>query len=513
MKTSWQAQPQHHHQQRIQSSGRNVGYENGSLFRLQIMMKKGYLLDIMKEGLSIKVKTLKKEGDFQETRRENIQFRTTIRNGILSKEKDHPPEEFNAYNRLLREGRLAESVDLLENMERRGLLDMSKVYHAKFFKPIKEAFHFCKLVQIPSLSTFNMLISMCASSQDSEGQVAKAFGSNGIMSSKNVKPDRVVFNGVIAACGQSGALYCAFGVSAEMMAEAQPIDPDHITVGALLKACANAGQVDRAQELYNMVHEYNIKGTPEVYTIAVNGCSQTSDWESACRVYDDKARKGVVPSEAKTWQKGLELYGDIKSMKLKPTVTYLDLMLNDINGSSAYAKCFAVKCEKTWGYFAAGDVDQLPKALEALSEMKIWGLCPNTITYSILSVASKRKDDLVVGHMLLFQAIKDCAAPTLIMCKCIIGRPGLTGLLRNNCSWCHCCHQDALISVLWWMDLENTILSALSLLEEAASLGIIPCVSFKESPIVVDAKKLQIHIAESTIHRLQVSKSNVLFAS
>jgi hypothetical protein len=28
-----------------------------------------------------------------------------------------------------------------------------------------------------------------------------------------------------------------------MTGEAQPIDPDHITVGALIKACTNAGQV------------------------------------------------------------------------------------------------------------------------------------------------------------------------------------------------------------------------------------------------------------------------------
>ncbi|KAH8510452.1 hypothetical protein H0E87_008130 [Populus deltoides] len=32
--------------------------------------------------------------------------------------------------------------------------------------------------------------------------------------------------------------------------------------------------------------------------------------------------------------------------------------------------------------------------------------------------------------------------------------------------------------------------------QEAASLGIVPCVSFKESPITMDAKQLQIHIAE-----------------
>ena len=37
-------------------------------------------------------------------------------------------------------------------------------------------------------------------------------------------------------------------------------------------------------------------------------------------------------------------------------------------------------------------------------------------------------------------------------------------------------------------------------LQEAASLGIVPCVSFKESPITMDAKQLQIHIAEVSFH-------------
>lgn len=33
-------------------------------------------------------------------------------------------------------------------------------------------------------------------------------------------------------------------------------------------------------------------------------------------------------------------------------------------------------------------------------------------------------------------------------------------------------------------------------LKEAASLGIVPCVSFKASPVVIDARKLQMHTAE-----------------
>lgn len=46
-----------------------------------------------------------------------------------------------------------------------------------------------------------------------------------------------------------------------------------------------------------MIHDYKIKGTPEVYTIAVNCCSQSCDWDFASNVYQDMTRKGVQPDE------------------------------------------------------------------------------------------------------------------------------------------------------------------------------------------------------------------------
>lgn len=46
-----------------------------------------------------------------------------------------------------------------------------------------------------------------------------------------------------------------------------------------------------------MLHEYNIKGTPVVYTIAVSSCSQTGDLDFALSVYDDMKKKGVMPDE------------------------------------------------------------------------------------------------------------------------------------------------------------------------------------------------------------------------
>ncbi|KAF8405356.1 hypothetical protein HHK36_010260 [Tetracentron sinense] len=576
-------------------------------------------------------------------------------NGMHFNDKHDPSEYLSAYNRLLRGGRLTDCIELLEDMERRGLLDMDKVYHARFLKTcksqkaVKEAFRFTKLIPNPTLSTFNMLLSVCASSKESEGafqvlrlvkeaklkvdcklyttlistcaksgkvdamfevfhemvnakvepnvqtygalidgcaragQVAKAFGAYGIMRSKKVKPDRIIFNALITACGQSGAVDRAFDVLAEMRAETEPIDPDHITVGALIKTCAVAGQVDRAREVYKMIHQYNIKGTPEVYTIAVNSCSHTGDLEFALSVYNDMTRNDVVPDEmflsalidvaghagkvdvafkiiqdarirgirlgnvsysslmgacsnAKNWQKALELYEDIKAIKLHPTVSTMNALVT--------ALC---------------DGDQLQKAVEVLAEMKKVGVCPNTITYSILVVASEKKDALEIGFMLLSQAKKDGVIPNLVMCR------GLTGMCLRRYEKAYTLGESVLsfnsgrpqidnkcstitlkiferttktneagvvptmevfsqvLGCLQLTSLRNRLVENLgvstdsskgskiyslidgfgeydsrsfSLLEEAASLGVVPCVSFKESPIVVDARKFLIHTAE-----------------
>ncbi|XP_056160788.1 pentatricopeptide repeat-containing protein MRL1, chloroplastic isoform X2 [Syzygium oleosum] len=576
-------------------------------------------------------------------------------NGIRVNKIRHLTKHLSSYNHLLRQGRITDCIKLLEDMEKLGTLDMDKIYHARFYdmckgrKALDEAFRFTKLISNPTLSTFNMLMSVCAISLDSEGafrvlqlveeaglnadcklyttlistcakcgkvdrmfevfhemvnsgiepnvhtygalidgcakagQVAKAFGAYGILRSKNVKPDRVVFNALITACGQSGAVDRAFDVLAEMRAETHPIDPDHITVGALIKACSNAGQVDRAKEVYKLMDEYKIKGTPDVYTIAINSCSQTGDWEFALGVYNDMKKKGVVPDEiflsalidvaghagrvhaafdvleeartcgmhlgivsysslmgaccnAKSWGKALELYKDMKSIRIKPTISTMNALITAL-------------CEG----------DQLPKAMEIFYDMKRLGLCPNTITYSILLVACERKDDTEIGIALFSQAKKDGVAPNITMCRCMIGmcrrryvkactlgenvlslnlgRPQVDNrwtsmaltVYRESITAGFTPTMEVVSEVLGCLQfpfdvslkskiIENLGVSAdtsgysnlcslvegfaeydpraFSVLEEAASLGVVPCVSFKQSPLVVDVKTLRIHTAE-----------------
>lgn len=424
------------------------------------------------------------------------------------------------YNSSLMDGRLKDCVDLLENMEQKGLLDMKKIHHASFLiackkqRAVMEAVRFCRLIANPKMSTFNMLLSVCAHSQDFDGalqvmmllkeaglkpdcklyttlistcakcgkvdamfevfhemvsagiepnvntygalidgcakagQVAKAFGAYGIMSSKKVKPDRVVFNALISACGESGAVARAFDVLSEMTAEPseskgwKPILPDHVTVGALMKTCIQAGQADRAREVYKMLQEYNIKGSPEVYTIALRSCSLTGDLGFALKIYEDMNKIGVIPDEmflsalvdvagharradaafeiikdvrakgfhvgimayssfmgaccnAKDWKKALQLFEEIKISRLTPTVPMMNALITSL-------------C----------DGDQVQKSIEVLNELKEFGVRPNEITYSVLCVACERNGEAELGIDLFEQLKVDGIGlnPTIVGC-------------------------------------------------------------------------------------------------
>ncbi|XP_020520327.1 pentatricopeptide repeat-containing protein MRL1, chloroplastic isoform X2 [Amborella trichopoda] len=513
------------------------------------------------------------------------------------KEKDDLSEYLRMYNRWLKHGRLNDCIQLLESIDEKALLDMDKIYHTRFLnmcktqKAVDEAFRFVQLVRKPSLSTFNMLLSVYASSHDSEG----AFRVLALVKEAGLKADCKLYTTLISTCAKSGKVDGMFEVFHEMVNTG--VEPNVHTYGALIDGCARAGQiakafgaygimrskVDRALEVYKMVHGYNIKGCPDVYTIAVNSCSEKGDLDFALRVYDDMKENGVKPDEvffsalidvaghagkldvafsiiqdaknhgiqignilyssvmgacrhAKSWQRALELYEDIKSIKLLPTVSTLNALITSL-------------CEG----------DQLHKAVEVLEETREAGMCPNSITYSILFVECEKKDETECALKLLSYSKKDGIGVNLIMCGCFtglclrryekasaLGEPILAFSSGNAqidnqwTSWALMVYRETVsagiiptmevfsqvlgcLQIPYDPVLRNSLLDnqgisidvlrcpnvcslvdgfgeydprAFSLLEEAASLGVVPGVSFKSSPIIVDTRMLRIHTAE-----------------
>ncbi|KAJ6928233.1 hypothetical protein NC651_012057 [Populus alba x Populus x berolinensis] len=357
-------------------------------------------------------------------------------NGIPSKVKDHPPE-----NTMLT---IVYHVKYFQTLQKsKGCQGSFSFLQADIYASAIKVFHEMVNAGVePNVHTYGALIDGCARA----GQIAKAFGAYGIMRSKNVKPDRLVFNALITACGQSGAVDRAFDVLAEMTGEVQPIDPDHITVGALIKACTNAGQVDRAQDVYNMVHKYNIKGTPEVYTIAINSCARLAIGSlRASALIDvaghagkmDAAFEIIQEAKAKGAQLGIIPYSSLMGACCNSNVIVLQKYLSETSLALMVYR----------GTIAAGEKPTIELVSQVLGCLQI--PCDATLK-------NRHVENLCVT--------------------------AVSPRYSNLCS---------LVDGFGEYDPR-----AFSLLEEAASLGIVPCVSFKESPITMDAKQLQIHIAE-----------------
>lgn len=238
----------------------------------------------------------------------------------------------------------------------------------------------------------------------------------------------------------------------------------------------------------------------------------------------------------KSWQKALELYEDIKSIKLLPTVSMLNALITSL-------------C----------DGDQLLKSVEVLYEMREAGVLPNEVTYSILIVACEQKGEAELGLELLSNAKSNGILPNPIMSRCLtglclqsfwkaysLGEPIVSfdsGRPHIDNKWTSCaimvyrqtiaagvipsievfsqvlgCLQFPRDSTLRDKFIENLGISfdslryrnicslldgfgeydtrCFSILEEAASLGVVPRPSIKDNPIVVDARKLNIHTIE-----------------
>ncbi|KAL9414692.1 hypothetical protein AB3S75_043034 [Citrus x aurantiifolia] len=196
-------------------------------------------------------------------------------NGKHANDAHDVSEQLHSYNLLIRQGRISDCIDLLEDTERKGLLDMDKLYHARFFnvcksqKAIKEAFRFFKLVPNPTLSTFNMLISVCASSKDSEG----AFQVLWLVQEAGLKADCKLYTTLITTCAKSGKVDAMFEVFHEMVNAG--IEPNVHTYGALIDGCAKAGQIAKAFGAYGIMRSKNVKPDRVVSNALITACGQS----------------------------------------------------------------------------------------------------------------------------------------------------------------------------------------------------------------------------------------------
>jgi len=114
-------------------------------------------------------------------------------------------------------------------------------------RAVLEALRFCRLIGNPKISTFNMLLSVCASSLDFDGalQVME------LLKEAGLKPDCKLYTTLISTCAKCGKVDAMFEVFHEMVGAG--IEPNVNTYSALIDGCARAGQVAKAFGAYGIM--------------------------------------------------------------------------------------------------------------------------------------------------------------------------------------------------------------------------------------------------------------------
>ena len=210
------------------------------------------------------------------------------------------------------------------------------------------------------------------------------------MDDAGVVPDACVLNSLLAACGRAAAaedlsadaLSKAFALYEEM--ETSRITCDAYTYASLITACVNAGDADRALELY--ARSGRVKRTAAVFAAAIHACGSTSDGAdlpAALAIWEDM-RAESVEADAMLYATLM----DVSGRAGERAVTERVMFEMERDGVAPTGEVFA-----TLAGIAArdGDVAGVEKVLQ---EIGARGSAPPRDVFNALIAAAARRGDV-----------------------------------------------------------------------------------------------------------------------
>lgn len=143
----------------------------------------------------------------------------------------------------------------------------------------------------PNLVTFAVLIDMCASARQPE-QAFHLFAE--IKHWGFRKANVVVYTALIDACGKAGWPDCAEIVMTQMLTE--DIRPNEVTFGALIDAWAKGGNLDKAFQVLDRMHDrHGVRPNEILIGSLVDSCRRIGDPSRARELWQTMLKHNVRP--------------------------------------------------------------------------------------------------------------------------------------------------------------------------------------------------------------------------
>ena len=213
------------------------------------------------------------------------------------------------------------------------------------------------------------------------------------MDDAGIAPDECVLNSIVSACGRAAAcesvakdaLRRAFAVYDEM--ESSRLTCDAYTYASLIAGCVNAGEPERALELYERSGARKVKRTAAVFAAAAHACGSDAlpngpDLQRALEIWRDMRAEGVPP-DAMLYATLVDVAGRAGERRVAERVT----AEMERDGTPPTAAVFAALA----GVAAReGDTDGVERILEDMTQR---GVRPVREVFAALVAAAARNAD------------------------------------------------------------------------------------------------------------------------
>eukprot|EP00887_Chlorella_sp_A99_P002066 scaffold18.g2066.t1 len=251
-----------------------------------------------------------------------------------------------AYNACCKEYRLDDALYVIKECIRAQRGDVLRMLQHKWFlrpaaarKAVKHAFRFVQLLprQYTDARTYNMVLTVCAEA----GDLRNAFHCADMLQAAGFKMDTILYTNLIKG-------------------EPRRARQRRAASGGR-RACASAGDADRAFSLYQEMREERVPACKQVFTTVVKACC-----EQIARRNTAADRRGQLV----LLERAFGLVADMKALKVQTDTAVWNSLLA-----------------------AAGRAGQLDRAFQVVEEMLAQGCRPNERTYWLLVDACAQAGD------------------------------------------------------------------------------------------------------------------------
>mmetsp|Transcript_78713 Transcript_78713/g.227578 ORF Transcript_78713/g.227578 Transcript_78713/m.227578 type:complete len:689 (-) Transcript_78713:216-2282(-) len=246
---------------------------------------------------------------------------------------------------------------------------------------------------------FNALLDTCCRMKDLDRLESTMLK----MRELQIYPSHVTLGILVKAYGQAGDITKVLKVWDEM--DEQRTQANAVTFGCMIDACVKCGHVNKAVEIFEDMKAKKKHRNTILYTTLIKGYGMEKDAKHALELFREMREEGV-PYNTITYNSIIDVC--IKCSELE---TAEDLLREMISSNENVEPDLITYSTVLKGYCHAGDLD---KALQVAETIKACGLKCDELVYNTLMDGCVKANDLSAGIGLFAEMTQSGMQPSLI---------------------------------------------------------------------------------------------------